>query len=155
MSSQSQDIFSENYYSLDNYLQLIYIALLSLEIDHKITTIPKNKTDLNFVITSVIKIIKKSDELIYRAVSLWEQINSSDNKEYYGIVKKYLETFNQLLNVNGKITINLEEKDISIIAFKMLTDLLFYSSMSGERLLRNKLELLFDLKVEQEENNEV
>ena len=59
MSTEPQNISPETYNSLDNYLQLIYTGLLALDIEHKLTTFPKNKTDLNFVITSIIKIIKK------------------------------------------------------------------------------------------------
>ncbi|MGY6528714.1 MAG: DUF3038 domain-containing protein [Cyanobacterium sp.] len=155
MSIESDNISSRTVYSLDSYLQLIYISLSSLEIEHKLTTFPKNKTDLNFVITSIIKILKKNDELIHRAVSLWEQIEVSENQEYYGIVKKYFDSFNQLIRDNDKLNLNLEETDKLIIAPKILTDLLFYSSISGERLLRDKLELLFNANINPEESNEV
>ncbi|WP_069790913.1 DUF3038 domain-containing protein [Cyanobacterium sp. IPPAS B-1200] len=145
MSTEPQNISPETYNSLDNYLQLIYTGLLALDIEHKLTTFPKNKTDINFVITSIIKIIKKNDELIHRAVSLLEQIETSDEKEYYGIVQSYLNTFNKLVRDSDIFQNNLqEERNQSVIALKILIDLLFYSSISGERLLRDKLESLFN-----------
>ncbi|AUC60761.1 hypothetical protein AA637_06170 [Cyanobacterium sp. HL-69] len=156
MSTEPQNISPETYNSLDNYLQLIYTGLLALDIEHKLTTFPKNKTDLNFVITSIIKIIKKNDELIHRAVSLFEQIETSDDKEYYGIVQSYFNTFNKLVKDSDTFQNNLqEERNQSVIATKILIDLLFYSSISGERLLRDKLESLFNTNFKVEEDNEI
>lgn len=150
------DVLSSKENSLNNYLQLIYISFLSLNIDTKLTVLPQNQTDLNFVITSIIKIVKKNDELIHRAVSLWEQIaNSDDQKNYYGIVRDYLDNFSQITTDSDKFSIKLEQQDIYAVALKILTDLLFYSSISGERLLRDKLELLFKENITPVEDNEI
>lgn len=157
MSSEpSNHILPENENSLNNYLQLIYIGLLSLSIETKLSVLPQNQTDLNFVITSIIKLVKKNDELIYRAVSLWEQIENSDDKNtYYGTVRDYLNNFTKIITDSDKFTINLGQKEIHTVAFKILTDLLFYSSVSGERLLRDKLELLFKENITPVEDNEI
>ncbi|AFZ46247.1 hypothetical protein Cyast_0267 [Cyanobacterium stanieri PCC 7202] len=157
MSSEPlNNILPENENSLNNYLQLIYIGLLSLNIETKLSVLPQNQTDLNFVITSVIKIVKKNDELIHRAVSLWEQIENSDDKNnYYGIVRDYLDNFNKITADSDKFTVNLGQKDIFTVALKILTDLLFYSSISGERLLRDKLELLFKENITPVEDDEI
>ncbi len=141
---------------LADYLQLIYIAISSLEIDSKLSVFPQNQTDLNFVISSLIKIIKKNDDLIHRTVSLWEQIETlDDNRNYYGVVQDYLDNFNQISQNNPKLKINLQREKVPSIALKILTDLLFYSSISGEKFLKEKLEKLFNQNNLLGENNGV
>lgn len=145
MSPSQESLKIDKIDPLNYYLQLIYIAILSLDIESKLTVIPQNKIDLNFVISSLIKIVKKNDDLIHRAVSLWEQIeNSESENSYYGIVEEYLANFTDYAQNHPKFKVNLDSHQIPSIALKILTDLLFYSGISGEKLLRDKLETLFE-----------
>jgi len=156
MSSSQESLNVDKIDPLSYYLQLIYIAILSLEIDSKLTVIPQNKIDLNFVISSLMKIIRKNDDLIHRAVSLWEEIENLDSENnYYGIVEEYLVNFTDYAQNHPKFKVNLDSNEIPSIAFKILTDLLFYSSISGEKLLRDKLEKLFKPTELVEENDGV
>ncbi|MBF2055976.1 MAG: DUF3038 domain-containing protein [Cyanobacterium sp. T60_A2020_053] len=128
---------------LEYNLSLIYLGILSLEIETRLNVIPQNKTDLNFVVDNVIKLLKKNQELLYRVVSLWEQIETlQSDQEYYGTIKDYIENFKESVENYEKFKLNLPSDKIKDIALNTLTELLFYSGISGEKLLRNKLENL-------------
>lgn len=130
---------------LEYNLSLIYLGILSLEIETRLNVIPQNKTDLNFVVDNIIKLLKKNQELLYRVVSLGEQIETLySDQEYYGTIKNYLENFRELGENHEKLKLDLPPEKIKEIAINTLTELLFYSGISGEKLLRNKLETLLN-----------
>ena len=124
-------------------IKLIYLSILALGINLESTFIPTSKSELDLVIEYVLEVLQKKEESIRRACSLLEQINRSDNTNYYyGIVKDYLEKFIDLSRSHPQLSVNLEEKEEFSIAIKVLTDLLFYSSKSGTNYLKQQLQCL-------------
>ena len=86
--------------------------------------------------------MQKNEELIRRACSLLEQIENSDQNNYYGIVKEYLDRFLNLSESDQGLSLELTEKQKLSLALKVLTDLLFYSSRSGQHYLQKQLQCL-------------
>ena len=124
-------------------IKLIYIGILSLGIDLESTFIPTSKSELDLVVEYIIEVLQKREELIRRACSLWEQINQSDNVNYYyGIVKEYLQKFSYSCQSHRYLGVKLTAEEEKSIAMKTLTDLLFYSSKSGKMYLKQQLQCL-------------
>lgn len=124
-------------------IKLIYLGILALGIELESTFIPNSKSELDLVIEYLVEVLQKNEELIRRASSLLEQINQSDNPDYYyGIVKNYLTEFSRLSRSHPNLSLDLPEKEELTIMLKILTDLLFYSSKSGHNYLKNQLQCL-------------
>ena len=125
-------------------IKLIYIAILALDIPLESTFIPTTKSELDLVIKYIVEILQKKEEKIRRACSLLEQIDQSQQQDfYYGLVKKYLDNFDKLCSSKVELMIDLpEDKDLNSIALKTLTNLLFYSSNLGEFYLQQQLQCL-------------
>ena len=124
-------------------IKLIYLSILALGINLESTFIPTSKSELDLVIEYIVEVLQKKEELIRRACSLLEQINKSNNADYYyGIVKDYLENFTELSRSHPKLSLKLREEEEFSIATKVLTDLLFYSSKSGQNYLHKQLQCL-------------
>ena len=124
-------------------IKLIYLGILALGLELESTFIPTSKSELNLVIEYVVEVLQKRQELIRRACSLLEQINQSDNPNYYyGIVKNYLTQFSRLSRSHPKLSVMISEDQELTIALKTLTDLLFYSSKSGQNYLKEQLQCL-------------
>ena len=124
-------------------IKLIYLAMLALGIELESMFIPTSKSELDLVIEYIVEVLQKSQELIRRACSLLEQINQSDNPNYYyGIVKNYLTKFSSLSRSHPHLSVSFPEKEELTIALKILTDLLFYSSQSGHNYLKEQLQCL-------------
>lgn len=71
-----------------------------------------------------------------------EQIENSEQNNYYGIVKEYLDNFFGLSESEETLSLNLTQEQKLSLALKVLTDLLFYSSRSGQRYLHKQLQCL-------------
>lgn len=125
-----------------NKIKLIYLGILALGIKLESTVIPISKSELDLVIDYISKVLQKNEELIRRACSLLEQIENSDQNNYYGIVKEYLDRFSNLSESDQGLSFELTEKQKLSLALKVLTDLLFYSSRSGQRYLQKQLQCL-------------
>ena len=124
-------------------IKLIYIAILALDISLESTFIPTSKSELDLVIKYIVEILQKKEETVRRACSLLEQIEQSQQQTfYYGIVKKYLDNFDKISNSHEQLLLSLPENQLESIALKTLTNLLFYSSNSGELYLRKQLQCL-------------
>ena len=123
-------------------IKLIYIAILALEIPLESTFIPTSKSELDLVVKFIVEVLQKKEETIRRACSLLEQIEQSQQQNYYGIVKKYLDRFDKLSSTHEELSVDLSEKDLHSIALKTLTNLLFYSSNLGEFYLQQQLQCL-------------
>lgn len=145
---EEQDNSQENLIDVEkvnltpNKIKLIYLGILALGIKLESTVIPISKSELDLVIEYISKVLQKNEELIRRACSLLEQIENSEQTNYYGIVKEYLERFSQLSDSEQGLSLDLTEKQKLSLALKVLTDLLFYSSRSGQRYLRKQLQCL-------------
>ncbi len=125
-----------------NKIKIIYLGILALGIKLESTVIPISKSELDLVIEYISKVLQKNEELIRRACSLLEQIENSEQNNYYGIIKEYLDRFLNLSESNQGLSIALTEKQKLSLALKVLTDLLFYSSRSGQRYLQKQLQCL-------------
>jgi len=125
-----------------NKIKLIYLGILALGIKLESTVIPISKSELDLVIEYISKVLQKNEELIRRACSLLEQIENSDQNNYYGIVKEYLDRFSNFSESDQGLSLALTEKQKLSLALKVLTDLLFYSSRSGQRYLQKQLQCL-------------
>ncbi len=131
-------------------IKLIYLSLLALGIKLESTFIPTTKSELDLVIEYVVEVAQNKEERIRRACSLLEQIDNSDDVNYYyGIVKDYLEKFSDLcrspdqtLTNNIDLSVNIPPEQEFSIAIKTLTDLLFYSTQSGKNYLKQHLQCL-------------
>lgn len=124
-------------------IKLIYLGILALDIKLESKVIPKTKSELDILIEYLVELLQKNDEVIRRACSLLEQIDNSDNTEYYyGTVKDYLDKFFDLAKSDPLLTIEIEAKNQTIIALKLLTNLLFYGSKSGKKFLKQQLQCL-------------
>jgi hypothetical protein len=124
-------------------IKLIYLGILALGIELESTFIPTTKSELDLVIEYLVEILQKKQELIRRGCSLLEQINCSDNTDYYyGMVKDYITKFSQLSRSHPDLSVNIPETEELTIAIKTLTDLLFYSSRSGQNYLKEQLQCL-------------
>lgn len=145
---EEQDNSQENLIDVEkvnltpNKIKLIYLGILALGIKLESTVIPISKSELDLVIEYISKVLQKNEELIRRACSLLEQIENSEQTNYYGIVKEYLDRFSQLSDSEQGLSLDLTEKQKLSLALKVLTDLLFYSSRSGQRYLRKQLQCL-------------
>lgn len=145
---EEQDNSQENLIDVEkvnltpNKIKLIYLGILALGIKLESTVIPISKSELDLVIEYISKVLQKNEELIRRACSLLEQIENSEQTNYYGILKEYLERFSQLSDSEQGLSLDLTEKQKLSLALKVLTDLLFYSSRSGQRYLRKQLQCL-------------
>jgi len=125
-----------------NKIKIIYLGILALGIKLESTVIPISKSELDLVIEYISKVLQKNEELIRRACSLLEQIENSDQNNYYGIVKEYLDRFSNFSESDQGLSLALTEKQKLSLAYKVLTDLLFYSSRSGQRYLQKQLQCL-------------
>lgn len=126
-----------------NKIKLIYLGILALDIKLESTVIPISKSELDLVIEYLTDVLRKNEELIRRSCSLLEQIeNSHQDSYYYGIVKDYLDKFIFLGRSQYQLSLELDDEELSSLALKILTDLLFYSSRSGKRYLKNELQCL-------------
>lgn len=125
-----------------NKIRIIYLGILALGIKLESTVIPISKSELDLVIEYISKVLQKNEELIRRACSLLEQMENSEQNNYYGIVKEYLDRFSNLSESEQGLSIELTEKQKLSLALKVLTDLLFYSSRSGQRYLQKQLQCL-------------
>ncbi|MBL1210136.1 DUF3038 domain-containing protein [Geminocystis sp. GBBB08] len=124
-------------------IKLIYLGILALGIKIESTVIPLSNSELDLLIEYLAEILQRNDELIRRACSLLEQIENSDSgNNYYGIVKDYLDQFLILSQSEEFLEINLSLENQSSFALKLLTDLLFYSGISGKGFLKQKLQCL-------------
>lgn len=124
-------------------IKLIYLGILSLNINLESKVIPKSKSELDILIEYLVELLQKNDEIIRRACSLLEQIDNSDNTDYYyGTVKDYLDKFLNLAKSDPILKIEIEDKNQTMIALKVLTNLLFYSSKSGKNFLKQQLQCL-------------
>ena len=119
-------------------IKLIYLATLALGIKLDSIFIPTSKSELDLVIEYVVEVLQKQEELVRRACSLLEQIQRSDNVNYYyGVVREYLEKFTELSRSHPQLSVKLEPEEELAIAMKLLTDLLFYGSKYGKNYLKN------------------
>ena len=124
-------------------IKLIYLSILALGIRLESTFVPTSKSELDLVIEYVVEILQKNEELVRRACALLEQIHNSDNADYYyGIVRDYLQQFSSLSRSHPQLAVEIEEEEEFNVAIKTLTDLLFYSSKSGENFLKKQLQCL-------------
>ncbi|NCO75494.1 MAG: DUF3038 domain-containing protein [Cyanobacteria bacterium] len=124
-------------------IKLIYLGILALGIKLESTVIPISKSELDILIEYLAELLQKNDELIRRACSLLEQIDSSENTNYYyGIVKDYLDKFLLLSQSHESLSIEINSEIQNSLALKTLTDLLFYSSKSGKYFLKHQLQCL-------------
>lgn len=124
-------------------IKLIYLGILALGINLESKVIPKSKSELDILIEYLVELLQKNDEVIRRACSLLEQIDNSDNSNYYyGTVKDYLDKFLDLSKSDPLLTIQIEPKNQTIIPLKLLTNLLFYGSKSGKDFLKQQLQCL-------------
>ncbi|BAQ62722.1 hypothetical protein GM3708_3128 [Geminocystis sp. NIES-3708] len=124
-------------------IKLIYLGILALGIKIESTVIPVSNSELDLLIEYLAEILQRNDELIRRACSLLEQIETSNEKNYYyGIVKDYLDQFLVLSQSEEFLDINIAVENQSYFALKILTDLLFYSGKSGKRFLKQQLQCL-------------
>lgn len=126
-----------------NKIKLIYLGILALGIKLESTVIPISKSELDLVIENITTVLAKNEELIRRSCALLEQIeNSEGDKNYYGVVKDYLDKFIILVRSQYQLSLNLDEKQVFSLALKILTDLLYYSSRAGKRFLKTELQCL-------------
>ena len=124
-------------------IKLIYIGILALDIPLESTFIPKSKSELDLVIKYIVEVLQKKEETLRRACSLLEQIEQSEQQNfYYGLVKQYLDNFEKLSSDHEQLSVDLAEQELKSIALKTLTNLLFYSSNSGEFYLQQQLQCL-------------
>ncbi|MGI0483342.1 DUF3038 domain-containing protein [Geminocystis sp. CENA526] len=126
-----------------NKIKLIYLGILALGIPLESKVIPKRKSELDILIEYLVELLQKNDELIRRACSLLEQIDNSDNANYYyGTVKDYLDKFLDLAKSDPILSVEIHPEKETIIALKVLTNLLFYGSKSGKIYLKQQLQCL-------------
>lgn len=79
---------------------------------------------------------KEYQDLIRRAVTLLEQVNSQEQEpSKIALLGDYLDTFSSLYENRMEATKLLNHAQLSQLAFKLLVDLLFYSSHHGHRRL--------------------
>lgn len=124
-------------------IKLIYLGILALDINLESKVIPKSKSELDILIEYLVELLQKNDEVIRRACSLLEQIDNSDNSDYYyGTVKDYLDKFLDLAKSDPLLTIEIDAKNQTMIPLKVLTNLLFYGSKSGKNFLKQQLQCL-------------
>lgn len=124
-------------------IKLIYLGILALGIKLESKVIPKRKSELDILIEYLVELLQKNDELIRRACSLLEQIDNSDNANYYyGTVKDYLDNFFELAKSDPILSVEIHPEKQTIIALKVLTNLLFYGSKSGKIYLKQQLQCL-------------
>ncbi|AFZ53104.1 DUF3038 domain-containing protein [Cyanobacterium aponinum UTEX 3222] len=145
---EEQDNVQENFIDVEkvnltpNKIKLIYLGILALGIKLESMVIPISKSELDLVVEYLSKVLQKNEELIRRACSLLEQIENSEQNNYYGIVKEYLDNFFGLSESEETLSLNLTQEQKLSLALKVLTDLLFYSSRSGQRYLHKQLQCL-------------
>lgn len=145
---EEQDNGQENFIDVEkvnltpNKIKLIYLGILALGIKLESMVIPISKSELDLVVEYISKVLQKNEELIRRACSLLEQIENSEQNNYYGIVKEYLDNFFGLSESEETLSLNLTQEQKLSLALKVLTDLLFYSSRSGQRYLHKQLQCL-------------
>ncbi|BAQ65832.1 DUF3038 domain-containing protein [Geminocystis sp. NIES-3709] len=124
-------------------IKLIYLGILALGINLDSKVIPKSKSELDILIEYLVELLQKNDELIRRACSLLEQIDNSENVNYYyGTVKDYLDKFLFLAESDPVLSIEITSEEKNIIPLKVLTDLLFYGTNSGKLFLKQQLQCL-------------
>lgn len=133
-------LLKDNFSINQEKLKLIYLTILSLGIPLESWAIPQSKKELDSIIYLITDTLRKHDELIRRAASLMEQIESQNSNDgYYGLVQEYLAKFEQLWQSHPDLKINLASDKQEAIALKLLANLLFYSGKSGEYFIQYKL----------------
>lgn len=124
-------------------IKLIYLGILALGIKLDSLVIPKTKSELDILIDYLVELLQKNDELVRRACSLLEQIENSENSNYYyGTVKDYLDRFAMLAKSDPMLSVEMSSEEEIFMALKVLTNLLFYGSKSGKMFLKEQLQCL-------------
>lgn len=100
------------------------------------TTQPLTIEEGRLLIVIICHLCQENQELIRRAVTLLEQM-MAQNKDplRISLLKDYFEHFKQLYHGETPKNQSLPPQQLSKLAFKLLVDLLFYSTTDGHRRL--------------------
>lgn len=92
--------------------------------------------EARLLIVIICHLCQQNQEFIRRAVTLLEQI-TAQNRDPLGLalLSNYFEKFDRLYHSNVSDNKRLESSQLSKLAFKLLVDLLFYSTTNGHHRL--------------------
>lgn len=145
---------------IESYLNLVSIALIAIadlnseallqaaaelnlsELSDRLRRWEQNTTsqerpievaEARSLILIICHLAKQHQESLRRAVGLLEQLETKPEVYEVTLLNNYIERFISLYR--SKNTVSTTNLDISTLAWKLLTDLLFYSGDNGHRLL--------------------